>query len=600
MRIPGPLFHFELVRSTRRGNHLRLRVLFALALLVGLFLVYLDHFPDRNALAIAFQLNATLTIPEMANFAESFAFAFLMVQMFAVVLLTPPWVAGAWIEEKQSRNLECLFTTELSDREIVLGKLAARLFQVGGVVLAGVPILCCSLLFGGVDTGRILAGYAGTAATMWSLGGVSFACAVRADTLGEAVGRTYAVLGVVCLAGIGGLLILPLSMGIIPPMFVLYLFDPPSGLTTEPTAILVSVYVFVHLLVGGTAVAWTITHIRGTPLPTMSPPPIAEEAEPSWATPIDLREGIELTLPPPSRAPRVDEDYPLRWKERWFGGPRPSQSGQWIEILYLPAKVLVIVLAIGGLIPCVVLGIPLLILDPEVGLALASLIVAIGGGLTLYYLGRVGSEVAGSITRERETRTLDSLRVLPVDRRDILAAKIWAALRRPKPWALGVVGCLLLGGVLSGPFGWFKIVTTLAVSLALVALGVSFAMWLSVRCQGTTRAVSFWWVGLLAICLMPLGIPPIAESIATFSGEPKPNVGELNLSEVLHSVSPWRAWLLAAFTTEQSKRVDALAPEDAYALAWVAVPIWGSLSVILWWLARRQFDREGYSWASVS
>src|SRR5262249_60934626 len=69
----------------------------------------------------------------------------------AVLVLPPAYLAGAIAEEKDRRTLPLLFLTPLYDREIVLGKLFARLAHLGGVLLTGVPILSLLLLWGGVD-----------------------------------------------------------------------------------------------------------------------------------------------------------------------------------------------------------------------------------------------------------------------------------------------------------------------------------------------------------------------------------------------------------------------------------------------------------------
>ena len=68
--------------------------------------------------------------------AESFALTFFMVQATVVLLLTPVFVAGAIFEERETRSGEVLLTTELTRREVYVGKLGARIVQVLLVVLA--------------------------------------------------------------------------------------------------------------------------------------------------------------------------------------------------------------------------------------------------------------------------------------------------------------------------------------------------------------------------------------------------------------------------------------------------------------------------------
>lgn len=48
----GPLFLYEMVVLARRGQQLRLRVLFAIALLVGLFIAYLRALDNLSLIHI--------------------------------------------------------------------------------------------------------------------------------------------------------------------------------------------------------------------------------------------------------------------------------------------------------------------------------------------------------------------------------------------------------------------------------------------------------------------------------------------------------------------------------------------------------------------
>src|SRR5205085_2154923 len=74
---------------------------------------------------------------EMAEFAEWFFYTVMVVQFAAVLFLTPAYTAGAVAEEKDRKTLEFLFATDLSNREIVLSKLASRIFTMALIVLTG-------------------------------------------------------------------------------------------------------------------------------------------------------------------------------------------------------------------------------------------------------------------------------------------------------------------------------------------------------------------------------------------------------------------------------------------------------------------------------
>src|SRR5207248_8385467 len=86
--------------------------------------------------------------------------------------------------------------TPLSDWQIVLGKLTARLAQVGLFVLAGLPVLCALQFFGGVEPLAVLLGYAVLAVSALSFGSLALLCSVYARTTrlaGTRVGQVVVI-----------------------------------------------------------------------------------------------------------------------------------------------------------------------------------------------------------------------------------------------------------------------------------------------------------------------------------------------------------------------------------------------------------------------
>src|SRR5262245_60806759 len=182
LRLPplvGPIFGYELVRLARRGLHTRLRALLAVTLQITLFVLYLNWFPSANPLTIVTGLDTLVPRDQMARFAESFMHSFLWVQLAAAVILTPVYAAGSITEEIQRRYLDHLLATDLTSREIVLGKFAARSLYVAGILLTGLPILALIQLSCGVDMFVILMSYAVIVCTMASLAGLSLWFAVQ-------------------------------------------------------------------------------------------------------------------------------------------------------------------------------------------------------------------------------------------------------------------------------------------------------------------------------------------------------------------------------------------------------------------------------------
>jgi len=135
----GPLFRCELLRLARRGTQPRLRVIYVCLLLIALFVTYVDTFNDIDISRLVFE-GDQVPRERMAEFGESFMLAFLFVQIVAVVLLTPVYAGAAITEEKERRSLDFLLSSPLLGREIILGKLLARLVFVFSVLVAGLPV----------------------------------------------------------------------------------------------------------------------------------------------------------------------------------------------------------------------------------------------------------------------------------------------------------------------------------------------------------------------------------------------------------------------------------------------------------------------------
>jgi ABC-type transport system involved in multi-copper enzyme maturation permease subunit len=189
LKLFGPVVVYDLICVGRRGRYVLLRCLYLTILLLVLLWVH-------SVWSVTYRWRSggssdALPAREMALFAESFFYAFMVVQLLVVIALTPAYLAGAIAEEKERRTLEYLLATDLRAREIVLGKLAARLLNLAMLLLAGLPVLSALQFFGGVDPGLVLAGFAALAVTLLSLGGVSILMSVLCRRPRDAIMLTY-------------------------------------------------------------------------------------------------------------------------------------------------------------------------------------------------------------------------------------------------------------------------------------------------------------------------------------------------------------------------------------------------------------------------
>ena len=119
------------------------------------------------------QSPSTLQILALAG--EKFFYAFAAIQLVMVLLVSPAATAGAVCQDRQRGIFAQLAATDLSDAEIVLGKLGSRLAPIVGVLACGLPVSALAALLGGIDF-----------AALASLFAVSAAIAVLGCSLGLA------------------------------------------------------------------------------------------------------------------------------------------------------------------------------------------------------------------------------------------------------------------------------------------------------------------------------------------------------------------------------------------------------------------------------
>ncbi len=181
----GPVFNAELLTTARRARYYVVRFLYGLIILFQIYLSY-----QANTWRFGGG-QGQLRINEMAAFALEIFSTFAILQAVVVLLLTPALVGGTIADERQRKTLHYLLTSRLSSAEIILGKLAARLLQVGVLVALGLPVVSLIGLFGGVDFRLLLLTYAGTFTTIYFLATASIYASVGSRRPREAISLIY-------------------------------------------------------------------------------------------------------------------------------------------------------------------------------------------------------------------------------------------------------------------------------------------------------------------------------------------------------------------------------------------------------------------------
>jgi ABC-type transport system involved in multi-copper enzyme maturation permease subunit len=578
MPLLGPLFFHDLVRLARRSRGNLLRCLFALTLLAVLGLVYAQRFPNHDLFALTVSSGPSLPIPELARFAEAFAAACLTVQGAAVLLLTPAYLAGAIAEEKDRRSLDALLTTPLHDHEIVLGKLLGRLAHVAGVLLTGLPVLALTQVWGGVDLAVLLAAWVVTALTLLSVGSLSILCSVLARSQLTAVLSAYGVLLVWhLLASNLGCLCLPTSFGASPIGFMLELdwrgasqgwmgTGTASGLSAgDPIGTLmtmVTYYAVIHGMITLLCTGWAILQLRpfihwpyhgfGSPqLPRLvltqeiaakpaegessaprSEPPPAEKVVSPWVLGVSRTEDRLAALDPL----RLVADSPLLWKELHHGTEATSAS-------YMRPLALILVLYFQLLVPGTFLAV-LLTQSKTLAVYRAAanpLIRLVSFLLMGVWCLNLAFRAAGTVSRERQQQTLDSLLTLPMSRDAILFAKwLGSALRlRSLGYCLAVFWML---GTMTGtlhPLAGLLLPLACALHLAFLT---SMGIFLSVACRTT-----LWSHFLMAVVLLVVFLGPWCFLLYS----PVPQAPDLTYLLLGKGLNPLHTWYFLGFSWDE-------------------------------------------------
>jgi ABC-type transport system involved in multi-copper enzyme maturation permease subunit len=146
----GPVFFYEWLLSSRRWQLYLARSLFVLIILVVLFFVWLGHELDNPG---------PQTIQQQATLGTIFFFSIITTQLALVLMAAPAATAGAVCLDKARGTLAHLLVTDLSSNEIILGKLAARLLPVLGLLLCTLPVLALNTLLGGIDPEALISAF---------------------------------------------------------------------------------------------------------------------------------------------------------------------------------------------------------------------------------------------------------------------------------------------------------------------------------------------------------------------------------------------------------------------------------------------------------
>jgi ABC-type transport system involved in multi-copper enzyme maturation permease subunit len=413
-----------------------------------------------------------------------------MILLTIDVVMVPAVLAGSLAGERERGVLQLLLTTSATPREIVLGRLAGKLSQVGMIVLAGVPVVA----FLGAWSGFRMVQFATFLLLLLSVGAGGGGLAVLASVISrrgrDALLSVYLLILVLYLSPLLERFGLPSEAAAWLTAFSPYV---SLGLSIQygqvAPSLLTSGCWFLIGLASAAAAAW---RLRPSCVPG------AERA----------RKGRRARHVPP-----IDENRPLLWKELYIERVGTlGRFGRWLGWL--------ITVGFGGvsLALAAVIAWSLFVrhdtstsdwaISQLSGLLDDSRVIV---GWLLQWA--VGLRAAVSIASERERGTWDALLVTALEPGEIVGAKVigslnalrWMAGSLILAWTLGLVtGAVTPADYATWLFGNLTACTLMA------AVGVRSSLGTSTSARAMTWSIAWWLmlvcgVALLTVTILLLG-----------------------------------------------------------------------------------------------
>lgn len=501
----GPLFGYELVRATRRSRYVlfRVYVYFVCMILGGVFLSWYGG--DRRV---------QLPAHDLARLADGLFYLFTGLQLLFVLLVVPGYAAGCVTEEKEHRSFEALLTTDLTSREIILGKVMVRLANLTLMLLTGLPIIGFMQFLGGIEPDLVLVFFLVTVLTMGTLVCLSVLNSVYARRSREAILYTYLQMLAYLALTIASLLLPVPPAGTPEPLYSLWFllgrfldFLDDASPITALRRILMGIgsgqslsdllqtvlrdYITLHLLISAALVTWAILRLRGVYL-----------RQANGETKTEQRKGWLR------RRPRVGT-HPMFWKEV------RSESGL---RLHWFGRVLLLVLIVATFWPRLQLEFRRGMMAPAVWAESIGVWMRVSSTfVACLLLVGVAIRAANTISGERDRVAWESLLSTPLEALTILGGKLWGSILSVRwGWAwIGVIWLVGLYEVSLYPLALPLFVFAWLIYAGLVAV---VGMWFSLVCVTSLRALvcTLFALGTLMVgfLILPIYSSPAIRPVA--------------------------------------------------------------------------------------
>jgi ABC-type transport system involved in multi-copper enzyme maturation permease subunit len=424
--VLGPIFEREWLTIPRRGRHFGTRVVYLGTLWIISVTAWLSVVGWRW----------TDTLGGTARFGPLLFKLLTLVQLCLFLFFAALAAASAIAQEKDRRTFLLLLLTDLTNPEIVLGKVLGSLLPTAALLLATAPLLMFCLLLGGVSLHQVIQALVIVAATTLAAASLGGLIALWRDRTFQALALT--VLCLVLYLIVAPLLVLPLApvFGVdgetaqqwVDPFRALMAVQDPTRVVTDRFA---PAYVYALLMLGLTLLlnGWGILRLR---VWNPSGEPIMQRERPEDATDETVKDEVRARAhAAPGKARKVGAN-PILWREVFTRayGRRP--------LLVKTAYALVLgLICWSALMPLVTRGerAPYTAAYGLIPVAVLSLLL-------------VAAQAATAITSERDTGALDLLLVTDLTPGEFIFGKLGGILYNTKEYLLPPL-------ILAGVYAWY-------------------------------------------------------------------------------------------------------------------------------------------------
>lgn len=435
----NPILVRVVAGASRRPRHLWLRAAYLGALLAVVLTSLFVSISGQSA-----------SLAELAKGAsQTFKFA-ATTQLALMCFLAPIFTAGAITQERDAQTFNILLATPLSSAQIVFGSLMSRLYFVLVLLLAGLPIFLMTMVYGGVTSRQVFESFALSGSTALLTGALAiFIAMTRIGTRGT-IFSFYLIIGLYLLsvyllgqwsetwleasppniAGKRMSWLTPLHPFLALDVALNRIYAPPAGesggwggLTRFALSAPSAAYVLWTSLLALGLTLGSMFFVRRS----------AKTGEPTWWN-LLWRRGNGGAGGARKRNPRAVWHNPVAWREARTRSGGGGTVLRWTLILGGAAGLLIIfVLYLRGSLPA-----------DEVRNWLARLIAALFAIAIII----ATNTAATSMTREKESRTMDILLTTPLTSKYILFGKLRGLVSFAAPLLLGPIVFLLIFGLL--------------------------------------------------------------------------------------------------------------------------------------------------------